>query len=82
MQVAFRVKTDAAILGAGIVIAGGADTYPAPPTTSRHHPKLAAFFHHRHEMQPAVRLHGATPWIFRCFMNNELTRKPLLPETG
>jgi hypothetical protein len=43
-QVAFRVQTDAAILGAGFVLAGGADIYPAPPATSRHHPKLAASF--------------------------------------
>jgi hypothetical protein len=38
MQIAFRVQTDAAILGAGIVLAGGADIYPAPPATPRHHP--------------------------------------------
>jgi hypothetical protein len=44
MQIAFRVKTDAAILGAGFVLAGGADTYPAPPATPRHHPKLTAPF--------------------------------------
>jgi hypothetical protein len=44
MQIAFRVKTDAAILGAGFVLAGGADTYPAPPATPRHHPKLTTSF--------------------------------------
>jgi hypothetical protein len=44
MQFAFRVQTDAAILGAGVVLAGGADAYPAPPATPRHHPKLAASF--------------------------------------
>jgi hypothetical protein len=43
-QFAFRVKTDVAILGAGFVIAGGADTYPAPPATPRHHPKLTTPF--------------------------------------
>jgi hypothetical protein len=43
-QFAFRVQTDAAILGAGIVLAGGADTYPTPPATPRHHPKLTASF--------------------------------------
>jgi hypothetical protein len=44
MQIAFRMKTDAAILGAGFVLADGADTYPAPPATPRHHPKLPAPF--------------------------------------
>jgi hypothetical protein len=43
-QIAFRVKTDAAILGAGIVLAGGTDTYPAPPATPRQHPKLTTPF--------------------------------------
>jgi len=43
-QIAFRVKTDAAIPGAGCVVAGGADTYSAPPATPCHHPKLAAPF--------------------------------------
>jgi hypothetical protein len=28
-------------------------------------PSLPHLFHRLHEMQPAVRLHGATPWIFR-----------------
>jgi hypothetical protein len=44
MQVAFRVQTDAAILGANIVLAGGADIYPAPPAPPRYHPKLTASF--------------------------------------
>jgi len=44
MQVAFRVKTDAAILGADCVLAGGADIYPAPPAPPCHHPKLTASF--------------------------------------
>jgi hypothetical protein len=44
MQIAFRVKTDAAILGAGCVIAGGADMYPAPPALPCHHPKLTTSF--------------------------------------
>jgi hypothetical protein len=44
MQIAFRVKTDAAILGAGGVIAGGADIYPAPPALPGHHPKLTTSF--------------------------------------
>jgi hypothetical protein len=57
MQVAFRVQTDAAILGAGIVLAGESRSI------SRKGAKGAKFTNH--EMQPAVRLHGATPWIFR-----------------
>jgi hypothetical protein len=44
MQIAFRVKTDAAILGAGGVIADGADTHPAPSALPCHHPKLTASF--------------------------------------
>jgi hypothetical protein len=43
-QIAFRVKTDVAIPGAGGVIAGGADTYPAPPALPCHHPGLATSF--------------------------------------
>jgi hypothetical protein len=44
MQVAFRVQTDAAILGANIVLAGSADIYPAPPAPPRYHPNLTASF--------------------------------------
>ena len=44
MQVAFRVQTDAAILSADCVLAGGADTYPAPPATPCHHSKLTTSF--------------------------------------
>jgi|GEM_PF-4257021 len=66
MQVAFRVKTDAAILGAGIVLAGGADAYPAPPATSRQHPKLTASF----SPQTRNATCGSPPWRdamdFRC----------------
>jgi hypothetical protein len=39
-QVAFRVKTDAAILGAGIVVAGIAHVYAATPAPPCHHPPL------------------------------------------
>jgi hypothetical protein len=57
MQFAFRVQTDAAILGAGFVLAGGADAYPAPPATPRHHPKLTASFSPKGtKCEPAVRL--------------------------
>jgi hypothetical protein len=38
------MKTNATILGANIVLAGGADAYPAPPAPPRYHPKLVAFF--------------------------------------
>jgi hypothetical protein len=44
MQVAFRMKTNATILCANIVFAGGADACPAPPAPPRYHPKLIAFF--------------------------------------
>ena len=44
MQVAFRMKTNAPILGANIVLAGGADTYPAPPAPPGYYPELIAFF--------------------------------------
>ena len=43
-QIAFRVQTDAAILGADCVLAGGADAYPAPPAPPCHHPKFTASF--------------------------------------
>jgi len=58
MQVAFRVQTDAVILGAGIVLAGGADAYPAPPATPRQHPKLTTPF------SPPARnaTCGSPPW--------------------
>jgi len=73
-QVAFRVQTDAAILGAGIVLAGGADAYPAPPATSRHHPKLAASFSPHFDLAQCRPTRNATcgspPWRnamdFRC----------------
>jgi hypothetical protein len=58
MQVAFRVQTNAAILGAGIVLADGADTYPAPSATSHHHPKLTAFF----APQTRNATCGSPPW--------------------
>jgi hypothetical protein len=57
-QIAFRVKTDAAILGAGFVLAGGADAYPAPPATPRHHPKLTASFSPRTRNATC----GSPPW--------------------
>ena len=44
MRCAFHGEGDAVIFGAGFVVAIGADTYPAPTATPRHHPELSASF--------------------------------------
>ena len=44
MHCAFRGEKDAAISGAGFVVADFADSHPAKPAPPRHHPELSASF--------------------------------------